>query len=69
MADNVRSVPSMADGLKPGQGKVIWVWFKRKLRKEIKVQCSSVALCSPSSITLTLPSFCPTGRATRRVHL
>ncbi|KAI9430165.1 DNA topoisomerase [Lactarius indigo] len=37
MADNVRSIPSVADGLKPGQRKVIWACFKRKLKKEIKV--------------------------------
>ncbi|TFK40935.1 DNA topoisomerase [Crucibulum laeve] len=37
MADNIRSIPSVADGLKPGQRKVIWGCFKRKLRKEIKV--------------------------------
>ena len=37
VADNVRSIPSIADGLKPGQRKVIWSCFKRKLSKEIKV--------------------------------
>ncbi|KAG9310318.1 DNA topoisomerase [Chiua virens] len=37
MADNVRSIPSVTDGLKPGQRKVIWGCFKRKLKKEIKV--------------------------------
>ncbi|KAH9963556.1 DNA topoisomerase [Russula dissimulans] len=37
MADNVRSIPSVSDGLKPGQRKVIWACFKRKLKKEIKV--------------------------------
>ncbi|KAG1746828.1 DNA topoisomerase [Suillus lakei] len=37
MADNVRSIPSVADGLKPGQRKVIWGCFKRKLKKEVKV--------------------------------
>ncbi|KAI0935640.1 hypothetical protein AcV5_004006 [Taiwanofungus camphoratus] len=37
MADNVRSIPSVADGLKPGQRKVIWACFKRKLKDEIKV--------------------------------
>jgi DNA topoisomerase II len=37
MADNVRSIPSIADGLKPVQRKVIWGCFKRKLKKEIKV--------------------------------
>jgi len=38
MADNVRSIPSVCDGLKPGQRKVIWGCFKRKLKKEIKVR-------------------------------
>ncbi|RDB28584.1 DNA topoisomerase 2 [Hypsizygus marmoreus] len=37
MADNIRSIPSVADGLKPGQRKVMWACFKRKLKKEIKV--------------------------------
>ncbi|TCD61068.1 DNA topoisomerase 2 [Steccherinum ochraceum] len=37
MADNIRSIPSVADGLKPGQRKVIWACFKRKLKTEIKV--------------------------------
>ncbi|KAG5654332.1 hypothetical protein H0H81_004286 [Sphagnurus paluster] len=37
MADNIRSIPSVADGLKPGQRKVMWASFKRKLKKEIKV--------------------------------
>ncbi|KIM47986.1 hypothetical protein M413DRAFT_22556 [Hebeloma cylindrosporum] len=37
MADNIRSIPSVADGLKPGQRKVIWACFKRKLKSEIKV--------------------------------
>ncbi|KAF9068525.1 DNA topoisomerase [Rhodocollybia butyracea] len=37
MADNIRSIPSMADGLKPGQRKIMWACFKRNLKKEIKV--------------------------------
>ncbi|KAI0668658.1 type II DNA topoisomerase [Trametes maxima] len=37
MADNIRSIPSVSDGLKPGQRKVIWSCFKRNLKKEIKV--------------------------------
>ena len=47
MADNVRSIPSAADGLKPGQRKVIWGCFKRKLKKEIKVsmQFNTVSRC------------------------
>ncbi|CAL1697067.1 unnamed protein product [Somion occarium] len=36
-ADNIRSIPAVADGLKPGQRKVIWGCFKRKLKSEIKV--------------------------------
>ncbi|KOS14543.1 dna topoisomerase ii [Malassezia pachydermatis] len=38
MADNIRSIPSMVDGLKPGQRKVLYGCFKRNLKTEIKVQ-------------------------------
>jgi len=37
MADNIRSVPSVIDGLKPGQRKILHACFKRNLRNEIKV--------------------------------
>lgn len=37
MADNARSIPSVVDGLKPGQRKVLFGCFKRNLRGEIKV--------------------------------
>ncbi|KAG7450762.1 type II DNA topoisomerase [Guyanagaster necrorhizus] len=37
MADNIRSIPSVSDGLKPGQRKIIWSCFKRNLKSEIKV--------------------------------
>ena len=37
MADNVRSIPSVVDGLKPGQRKVLFTCFKRNLRKDTKV--------------------------------
>lgn len=37
MADNIRSIPSIMDGLKPGQRKVLYACFKRNLKKEIKV--------------------------------
>ncbi|TXT08989.1 hypothetical protein VHUM_02463 [Vanrija humicola] len=37
MADNIRSIPSVADGFKPGQRKVLYACFKRNLSKEIKV--------------------------------
>lgn len=35
--DNNRSIPSLVDGLKPGQRKVIFTCFKRNDKKEIKV--------------------------------
>lgn len=37
MADNVRSIPSVLDGFKPGQRKVLYGCFKRNLKLEIKV--------------------------------
>lgn len=36
-ADNVRSIPSMVDGFKPGQRKILFTCFKRNLINEIKV--------------------------------
>jgi len=37
MADNIRSIPSVVDGFKPGQRKVIYACFKRNLIKDKKV--------------------------------
>lgn len=37
MADNIRSIPSVIDGLKPGQRKVLYTCFKRNIKKDIKV--------------------------------
>ena len=37
MADNERSIPSIMDGFKPSQRKVLFACFKRKLKQEIKV--------------------------------
>lgn len=37
MADNMRSIPSVVDGLKPGQRKVLYTCFKTNLRKDMKV--------------------------------
>ncbi|KAI1258875.1 DNA topoisomerase [Xylariaceae sp. FL1019] len=37
MADNMRSIPSLVDGLKPGQRKVIYACLKRNLVKDKKV--------------------------------
>ena len=37
ISDNIRSIPSVVDGLKPGQRKVLFACFKKKLKTEIKV--------------------------------
>lgn len=37
MYDNVRSIPSMVDGLKPGQRKILFTAFKSKLVNDFKV--------------------------------
>ncbi|USW49152.1 Putative ribosomal protein S5 domain 2-type [Septoria linicola] len=37
MQDNMRSIPSVVDGLKPGQRKVMYTAFRRNLKKDIKV--------------------------------
>jgi len=37
VADCARSIPSLCDGLKPGQRKIMYACFKRKLKQEIKV--------------------------------
>ncbi len=48
MADNIRSIPSASDGLKPGQRKVIWGCFKRKLKSEIKVKFLALLSVGPN---------------------
>ncbi|KAJ2777474.1 DNA topoisomerase 2 [Coemansia javaensis] len=35
--DNARSIPSVVDGLKPGQRKILWTALSANLKKEIKV--------------------------------
>lgn len=37
MADNLRSIPSLVDGFKPGQRKIMYTCFKRNLKKDVKV--------------------------------
>lgn len=37
MADNIRSIPSVVDGFKPGQRKVLFGAIKRPKNAEIKV--------------------------------
>ncbi|KAF2840027.1 type II DNA topoisomerase [Patellaria atrata CBS 101060] len=37
MADNLRSIPSVIDGFKPGQRKVLYASLRRNIKKEMKV--------------------------------
>ena len=37
MADNMRSIPSVIDGFKPGQRKVLYACFRKNLKKDMKV--------------------------------
>lgn len=37
MYDNIRSIPSVVDGLKPGQRKILYTAFKTNLKNKIKV--------------------------------
>jgi len=38
MVDNIRSIPSIVDGLKPSQRKILYTLFKRKFKDEVKVE-------------------------------
>jgi len=38
MADNIRSIPNISDGLKPSQRKVLYTLFKRNFKDEVKVE-------------------------------
>lgn len=42
-ADLERSIPSMVDGLKPGQRKILFCCFKRNIRKDVKASTPPVA--------------------------
>lgn len=47
--DNVRSIPNMIDGLKPGQRKVMFTCFKRNDKKEVKVAQLGASVAEKSS--------------------
>ena len=56
-ADLERSIPSMVDGLKPGQRKIMFCCFKRNIRKDVKVCSCSLFPCSCPGL-LNLPYTC-----------
>jgi DNA topoisomerase-2 len=49
MADNIRSIPSVVDGLKPSQRKVLYTMFKNKYKNQVKVANLSGAIVEKSS--------------------
>ena len=52
-ADLERSIPSMVDGLKPGQRKIMFSCFKRNLKEDIKVRQTqgNIRLAAASLVT------------------
>ena len=44
-ADLERSIPSMVDGLKPGQRKIMYCCFKRNIRKDVKARACLAPAC------------------------
>lgn len=49
MADNIRSIPHLMDGLKPSQRKILYTMFKNNYREKIKVSNLSGAVTEKSS--------------------
>ncbi|KAJ1971923.1 DNA topoisomerase 2, partial [Dimargaris verticillata] len=49
MADNVRSIPSVVDGFKPGQRKILYVCIKRKVKKEVRVSQLAAQVAADSA--------------------
>ena len=47
--DNIRSIPSIADGLKPSQRKVLYACLKRNLFSELKVAQLAAAVAEISA--------------------
>ena len=49
MADNIRSIPSMLDGFKPSQRKIMFTMFKNNYKNKIKVENLSGAITQLTS--------------------
>lgn len=59
-ADNVRSIPCLVDGLKPGQRKVLFTCIKRNDKKEVKVAQLSGSVAEQSAYHHGEQSLCST---------
>lgn len=59
-ADNVRSIPSVVDGLKPGQRKVLFTCIKRNDKREVKVAQLAGSVAEQSAYHHGEVSLCQT---------
>lgn len=59
-SDNVRSIPCMVDGLKPGQRKVMFTCFKRNDKREVKVAQLAGSVAEQSAYHHGEQSLCST---------
>lgn len=59
-ADNVRSIPCLIDGLKPGQRKVLFTCIKRNDKKEVKVAQLAGSVAEHSAYHHGEQSLCAT---------
>lgn len=59
-ADNVRSIPCLVDGFKPGQRKVLFTCIKRNDKKEVKVAQLSGSVAEQSAYHHGEQSLCST---------
>uniref|UniRef100_A0A182MZ68 DNA topoisomerase 2 n=1 Tax=Anopheles dirus TaxID=7168 RepID=A0A182MZ68_9DIPT len=59
-SDNVRSIPSVLDGLKPGQRKVLFTCFKRNDKREVKVAQLAGSVAEMSAYHHGEQSLCST---------
>uniref|UniRef100_A0A182PWC0 DNA topoisomerase 2 n=1 Tax=Anopheles epiroticus TaxID=199890 RepID=A0A182PWC0_9DIPT len=59
-SDNVRSIPCMLDGLKPGQRKVLFTCFKRDDKREVKVAQLAGSVAEKSAYHHGEVSLCST---------
>ncbi|XP_050072339.1 DNA topoisomerase 2 [Anopheles maculipalpis] len=59
-SDNIRSIPCMLDGLKPGQRKVMFTCFKRDDKREVKVAQLAGSVAEKSAYHHGEQSLCST---------